>query len=114
FLFVQATEADVVIGFLTSPEFLYDHRADAALANVLNTDLLGGMATAAHLSDWNSRLGALDSQRATLQAQAFTRAEDYKAQLGAALNRYYQPFMYIHTGFNIERSGVVVDALAAD
>jgi FG-GAP repeat/Cadherin-like domain/Putative Ig domain len=84
FVYNQATEEDVIRGFLTSPEYLYDHRADAALANALNMNLLSGSATSADLQTWNSDLSALDAQRASIQNQTFATPEDYKAQLSAS------------------------------
>ncbi len=85
FLLLGWQEADVTRGFLTSPEYLYDHRADASLANALNTNLLSGVATTADLQTWNSDLSALDMQRAAIQNQTFATPEDYKAQLSADL-----------------------------
>jgi Cadherin-like domain/FG-GAP repeat len=85
FLYASATETDVIRGFLTSPEYLYDHRADAALANALNTSLLSGSATSTDLQTWNADLSALDAQRASIKNQTFATPEDYKAQLSANL-----------------------------
>jgi FG-GAP repeat/Cadherin-like domain/Putative Ig domain len=84
FLFAGATEEDVIRGFLTSPEYLYDHRADASLANALNTNLPSGAATTADLQTWTSDLSALDAQRASIQNQTFATPEDYVAQLSTA------------------------------
>jgi FG-GAP repeat/Putative Ig domain len=81
FLFAGATEADVIRGFLTSPEYLYDHRADASLANALNTNLLSGVATTADLQTWTTDLSALDAQRASIKDQTFATPEDYVAEL---------------------------------
>ena len=85
FLLLGWQEGDVVRGFLTSPEYLYDHRADASLANALNTTLLNGAATTADLQLWTNLLSALDTQRAAIQNQTFATPEDYKAQLSADL-----------------------------
>ena len=85
FLLLGWQEADVIRGFLTSPEYLYDHRGDASLANALNTNLLSGVATTADLQTWNSALSALDAQRAAIQNQTFATPEDYQAQLSADL-----------------------------
>ncbi len=85
FLIAGATEATVVRGFLTSPEYLYDHRADPSLANTLNTNLLSGVATTADLQTWTNLLSALDTQRAAIRNQTFATPEDYKAQLSADL-----------------------------
>jgi FG-GAP repeat/Cadherin-like domain/Putative Ig domain len=84
FLDAGATEEDVIRGFLTSPEYLYDHRADASLANALNTNLPSGLATAEDLQTWNADLSGLDAQRASLANQTFATPEDYTAQLSAA------------------------------
>src|SRR5262249_23032449 len=46
FLLVGAEEADVIRGFLTSAEYLFQHRADASLADSLNASLLAGAAPA--------------------------------------------------------------------
>jgi len=41
----------VIRGFVTSPEYLFDHRCGASLARVLNTDLLAGAVSSAQLND---------------------------------------------------------------
>jgi hypothetical protein len=84
FLLLDWQEADVIGGFLTSAEYLYDHRAAASLAGTLNTSLLSGVATTADLQTWTNALSALDAQRAAIQNQTFT-PQDYQAQLSADL-----------------------------
>src|SRR5262249_49637374 len=67
-------------------------------------DLLGGTATAAHLSDRSSRLAALDGQRTAAQNQSAATPEAYSAQLaglGALDDEAHQ-------------TGVLFDALNAD
>jgi hypothetical protein len=70
YLFAGAQEADVIRRFLSSPEFLFDHRADASLADVLNAVLLGGTGTPADLQAWRANLSALDAQRAAAAPQS--------------------------------------------
>jgi hypothetical protein len=81
FLFAGAQEADVVRGFLASPEFLFKHRADASLADVLDAVLLGGAATPAELQAYRARLAALDAQRAAAQNPSATDPIVYLARI---------------------------------
>ena len=76
----------MIRGFLTSAEYLYDHRADPSLAGTLNTSLLAGNATAADLQSWTNDLSALDAARAALQNQTFSSAVAYKTALSGNLN----------------------------
>jgi hypothetical protein len=85
FLNLGATEEQVIRGFLSSPEYLFNHRTDASLVDALNTNLLGGIATAADLQTWRAALSALDAQRATIANQMFASPEAYKAQLTSNL-----------------------------
>jgi hypothetical protein len=105
FLIKGATEADVVLGFLTSPEYLYDHRFDASLATALNAGLLAGTATATDLQTWTAKLAALDARRSDLQNQVFDTPEAYKAALAANLGALFD--------FN-QGAGVLSEMLGSD
>ncbi len=85
FVFAGAAEEAVIRGFLSSPEYLFNHRTDASLANSLNTNLLKGMATSADLQTWTAALSALDAQRAAIQNQTFSSPETYMEQLSSNL-----------------------------
>jgi len=85
FVFAGATEEIVIRGFLSSPEYLFNHRTDASLANSLNTNLLSGIATSADLQTWAAALSALDAQRAAIQNQTFASPEAYAAQISSNL-----------------------------
>jgi hypothetical protein len=105
FLFAGAQEADVVRGFLTSPEYLVKHRADPSLANTLNSDLLRGTASTPDVQTWTTHLSGLDTQRATIQDLHFATAEEYKAQLAANLGALDDEKL---------KTGVLFDVLASN
>jgi Cadherin-like domain/FG-GAP repeat/Putative Ig domain/Domain of unknown function (DUF4214) len=100
-----ATEEQVIRGFLSSAEYLYDHRNDASLADALNTSLLGGSATAPDLQIWKSDLSPLDAQRASIQDQTFASPVEYQAQLSAA--------NLALLGNDTATTGVLVDMLSS-
>jgi hypothetical protein len=85
FLFNGATEEQVIRGFLSSPEYLYDHRNDASLTQSLITSLLASGASTADDQAWSSALSTLNAQRAAIQNQAFPSAEAYQAALAPNL-----------------------------
>jgi hypothetical protein len=94
----------VVRGFLTSAEYLFKHRGDASLTDVVNANLLAGTASQAHLTEWSQRLGELEAQRAAARNQTFPTPEAYKAALPAL------------AAFDDEagKMGVLFDALNSD
>jgi hypothetical protein len=104
FLSYGAQEADVVRGFLTSAEYLFKHRGDASLTDVINADLLAGTASPDHLTQWRQRIGDLEAQRAAARNQSLLAPEAYKAALPAL------------AAFDDEagKRGVLFDALASD